>query len=73
MLGDELVGDRLAGIALLHADHQAFEVGDAMHARMPARIDNEGLAGDDIGCAEIGDPLALRRDRRARGNAVIGA
>src|ERR1700722_595573 len=73
MLGNELVGDRLAGIALLHADHQAFEVGDAMHARMTARIDNEGLAGDHIGCAEIDDPSALRRNRRAGSNAVIGA
>jgi len=44
-----------------------------MHARMAARIDNEGLAGDYIGRAEIGDPLASWRDGGAPGDAIISA
>ena len=73
MLGDEFIGDRLAGVALLHADDQTLEVGDAMHAWMAAGIDDEGLAGHHIGRAEIDDLLAAGRDGGARSDAVIAA
>ena len=73
MLSDKSIGDRLASIALLHTDHEALEVGDPVHARMAARIDNEGLAGNRIRRAEIYHPLAAWRDGGARGNAVVSA
>ncbi len=73
VLGDKLVGDRLAGIALLHADHQAGKIGNAVHVRMAAGVDDERLTGHRIGRAEIRDLLAFGRNGGARRNAVIGA
>src|SRR5271166_1908490 len=72
MLGDEFVGNWLARIPLLHANDKPLEVCDPMHAWMTARIDNQRLTGNRIGWAEVRDAFAVRSDRRARGDAIIG-
>ena len=58
MLGDELLGHRLAGITVLHADHQAGKVVDAVYLRKPRRIDHQRLPGHRIRRAEIGHLFA---------------
>ena len=40
IFGDQSIGDGLAGIALLHPDDPTLEIGNAMHVRVAADIDN---------------------------------
>src|SRR3984885_7745828 len=73
MLGDELIRYRLAGIAVLHADHKTIKIVDAAHPLMPRRIDHERLSGQRIGRAKVSALSASRLDRRAGSDAVISA
>ena len=72
MLSDEFVSNRLARISLLHTYDKAFEIRDSMHVWMAVRIDDQRLARNRVGCAEVCDPFAVGSDRGARGNAIIG-
>ena len=74
LLGDQLFRHRLAGIAVLHADHQAGKIVDAAHLRMPRRVDHQRLSGHRVGCDKNRRALrASGRDGRAGCDAVIGA
>ena len=42
-LGDQFLGHRLAGVAFLHADHQALEIVDAVDVGMADGIDDQRL------------------------------
>jgi hypothetical protein len=50
---------------MLHADYQAPKVIDALHLRMPRRIDHQRLTGHRIRRAEIGHLFALGCDGRS--------
>lgn len=73
VLGNKSVGDRFARVPSLHAYHQAFEVRDPVHVRVSARVDDERLTRNRVRRAEVRDPFAVRSDRGARGDAVVGA
>jgi hypothetical protein len=53
MLSDEFVSNRLARVPLLHAYDKALEIPDPMHVWMTARIDDQRLARNRIGRAEV--------------------
>jgi hypothetical protein len=73
VLSHQPVSHRLARIAPLHPNGQTVEVVDTTHVWQPNRIDDQRLTREKVGLAEIRDLLALGRDGRTGGDAVIGS